>query len=67
MQSPQAPQDARDLRGVLHLVTQLARPAVGELDFRGRIALDDRERRAEGELQREFLPAALGRVREGPE
>ncbi len=67
MQSPQSSLDARDLRGVLHVVTQLARPGVGVLDFWGRIALDDRERRAEGELQREFLPGALGCVREGPE
>ena len=64
---PQSPQHREELRGLPHLLTQLARPGVGFLHFRGSIALGGDQRRAQSDLQRQFLLGALGSVRQGLE
>ena len=64
---PQSPQHREELRGLPHLLAQLPRPGVGLFHFRGRIALGGHQRRAQGELQRQFLLGALGGVRQGLE
>ena len=47
---PQAPQHLEELRGLTHLLAELARSGVGASDFRRRLAFDDHQGRAQGGL-----------------
>ena len=47
-------------RRIIHLVAQLARPAVSLPHLRGPVAFDRGQRREKGDLQVQLLPVALG-------
>ena len=51
MKIPQPPQHREELRGLPHLLAQLARPGIGAFHFRGRQTLGVHQHRAQGDLQ----------------
>ena len=64
---PQPIQDLRDLERLPHLQTQLLRAGVGLFHFGGTIPLRGHQRRAETQMEGEFLAGSGGGVRQGLE
>src|SRR5215813_2969344 len=65
VKGPQPVQHREELRGLSHLLTQLARPGVGFSHFRGGKAFGGYQRRAQSDVQCEFLLSALAGVGQG--
>ena len=61
---PEAPQHAKELRRLPHLLTQRAGTGVEPFHFWGRLAHGCFQRRAEGHLHDQFLLAALAALGE---
>ena len=62
VKAPQSVQHRKELRGLPHLLTQLARPGVGFSHFRGCKASGSYQRRPQSDLQGKFLLAARAGV-----
>jgi hypothetical protein len=57
---PQSQQRRDELRGFPHLPAHLKGPIVGMSHFQSPIAFHRYQGRAQGDVQQEFLPSALG-------
>lgn len=64
MKQKEAPEYPENLRRLSHLLTQRVGPGIDLAHFRCREVLDRHQQLPQGELQREFVPGALGAVRQ---
>src|SRR5262245_56617139 len=64
---PEPPEHREELGGLSYLQAQLECPSVSFFHFRGRIAFGGYQRRAQSDLQGEFLLDTLGSIRQGLE
>ena len=64
---PQPKQDREELRRLPHLPAQLPGSGIGLPDFRGPLALNRHQGRAQGGLQAQLVLGTLSRVRQGCE